>query len=119
MTNTISNGTTSITPTQVLGWDTKQATRHILHDILNKSSHDVTMRLTALRSGTLKLLFTTASDAETARTFHAASNVFTLTSDEVTQVGMTYIVAGNISVTLDSKTLSYWTVSVDFQEVTP
>jgi hypothetical protein len=118
MANTISNGTTTVTPLQVLGWESKQATRHIFHEILNKSSHDVTMRVSALRSGTLKLLFATAAQAETARAFHAAANVFTLSSDEVTQVAMTYIVDGSITVSLDSKSLTYWMVSIDYQEVT-
>jgi hypothetical protein len=117
MTNTISNGTTTITPLQVLGWESKQATRHVLHEILNKASHDVTMRPSSLRYGSLKLLFATAALAESARAIHTQSSVFTLSSDEVTQVAMSYIVSGDVTVSLDSKSLTYWMVSIDYQEV--
>lgn len=118
MTTTITHNSTTITPLLVLGWESTQDTRNVLHDILGKSSPDVTLRSAKSRTGTLRTLWETAEDAETCRALHAGVGTFTLASTEVVQADMDYVVAGSITVVLDDESVALWTVEIDYQEVT-
>jgi hypothetical protein len=118
MSTTLSNGVTTITPTLVTGWASTQQSNTQLHAIIGNASPDVTVRPANLRAGTLGLVFSTEADAETCRTMHSAANIFTLTSTDLDQIDMSYVVAGTIAVTLDDTTLNTWIVDIDYQEVT-
>lgn len=117
MATTITDGTTTITPELVLGYEVAQESRNIIHTILGRATPDVTLRFTNLRTGTLDLLFKTATEAETARQLHINPIVFSLDSTEIPDANMDYVVSGSISTVLEDVTRELWHVSVDFQEV--
>lgn len=117
MATTITTGTTTITPTLVTGWQASQESRNIVHTIIGRSTPDVTLKPANMRTGTLEMLFETAADADEARIVHMEAAVFTLTSSELAEVNMAYVVAGTISSVLEDETRRLWTLSVDFQEV--
>lgn len=119
MANTITDGTTVITPELILGWDASQSSRNIVHEIIGKASPDVTLKAAGLRTGTLELLFISAADALTARTMLAQALPFLIESDEAFLDNFRFVVAGTISSALEDTTRNLWTISVDFQEVTP
>lgn len=118
MTTTITTGSTTITPVLVLGWQTSQESRNIIHAIIGRSDPEVTLQPANLRTGTLQLFFTTEAAAEEARVLHSGAAVFYLDSDEITSANMYYVVNGSISAALEDDTRLYWTVSVDYQEIT-
>lgn len=117
MATTITTGSSTITPTLVTGWEATQESRNIIHDIIGRSTPDVTLKPSALRSGNLELLFDTATAANTARLLHMENAVFTITSTELPQINMTYVVGGSISSALEDVTRNMWIISVDFQEI--
>lgn len=117
MATTISNGTTTLTPTIVDGWESVQATRNVIHDILGNTSPDVTLRPARMRTGTLKTVWETKAQAEAARQLHLTATVFTLTSDVITYITMQYVVAGAVTTTLFDDTRNAWTVDIEYQEV--
>ena len=67
LANTISDGSTVITPQLILGWEAAQDSRNVIHSIIGKAEPDVTLKPATLRTGTLQLLFLTAAEASTAR----------------------------------------------------
>jgi hypothetical protein len=117
MTTTISSGATTITPELVTGWESTNETYNIVHDILSRSTPDITLRGSTSRSGTLSMLFLTESACEDARALHAGANVLTLASTEITAANFDYIVAGAIATALEDDTRRYWTLSVDYREI--
>lgn len=117
MATTISDGTTTITPELVLGYQANQETRNVLHTILGNATPDVTLRPANLRTGTLEMLFLTAEDANVAREMHTYPIVLTFSSTEIPYADMQYVPAGTVSTVLEDETRSLWTFSVDFQEV--
>jgi len=118
MANTITDGTTVVTPELILGWDAAQDTRNVIHNIIGKSAPDVTLKPAGYRSGTLELLFTTSTAANTARVMLAQALPFLIESDEAWLDGVYFVVSGTISSALEDTTRKLWTISVDFQEVT-
>lgn len=115
---TITDGTTTITPLLVLGYQTNQTGRNVLHDILGRADFDVSLRTAGLRSGTLNLLFGTEADAQAARVFHAAAARFTYTDTDVPSAGMVYVLdAAQMTLELDPDTQRKWTLAVPYQEV--
>ncbi len=107
MTTTISSGATTITPELVTGWESSNDTYNIVHDILSRSTPDITLRGATTRSGTLTMLFLTEASCETARALHAGANVLTLASTEITAANFDYIVAGPVVTMLEDVTRSY------------
>lgn len=115
---TITDGTTTITPELVLGYETAQEGRTIVHDILGRPDPDVSLAPTTTRAGTLELFFATADDAEQARVMHTQAAVFTYTATDNPTTSMRYVVAGGgLRVSLDDRTRRRWTVSVAYREV--
>ena len=117
MTTTITSGATVITPELVTGWESNNDTFNIVHDILSRSTPDITLRGSTTRSGTLTMLFLTEASCETARALHAGANVLTLASTEITAANFDYIVAGAIATTLETTTRQLWTLTVDYREI--
>lgn len=117
---TLSNGTTTITPTTVDGYEALQEARTIAHTIIGRAADDFTLRPAGPRTGTLKLVFDDAASADEARTLHAGVHVWTLVDPDVSTIGMQYVVeGGSISPALDDETRAVWIVSVPFREVLP
>jgi len=118
LTETITSGSTTITPFTVLGYETTQAGRNIFHDILGRRDDDVSFRPAGLRTGTLNLGFLTEADADECRTFHADGALFVFESDDRPTIGMRYVLGeGGIGVALESETRELWTVAIDYREV--
>lgn len=122
MSTLITHGADTITPTQVLGYDTEREAGNIVHPILGRSNPDVTLRPARLRTGTLTLGFhgrTSEADSLTAEALHATGGVFAVVSTDRATVEMSYVVDGMIRRELDDESRDAWVLSVGFQEVTP
>lgn len=118
--NTITDGTTVITPDLVLGYEAAQDGRSVFHDVIGRSDPDVTLRELATRSGSLDLFFLTRADADAARTFHAAAKVFTYNAIDNPSTSMDYVVAeGGVRIKLDDATRARWVLTVAYREVAP
>lgn len=116
----ITHGADTITPTQVLGYQSEREGRNIVHPILGRPSPDVTLRPAGLRTGTLSMGFagpTAEGDSRFAENLHSNGGVFTLMSAERLTVPMSYVVAGRIGRELEDESRDAWIVNVDFQEV--
>lgn len=119
MATTITTGTTVITPEIITGWDTSQTSRNVIHEIIGRQDPDVTLQPAATRTGTLEMVFTSASAAETARNAFVNGTTFLIESDLTWLDGLTVVMNGTITATLEDVTRQLWTISADFQEVTP
>ena len=115
---TITNGTTTITPTLRLTAASTLESRNKVHELLG-GGVAVTFGQEPLRTGTLELFFDTETDANDAETFHRDGYVFQLADADVPTLNMTYVVAGRIQRELDSDTRRRWVLKIDVQEVTP
>lgn len=73
---TLTNGTATITPALVLGWETHRTSRTVLHDVLSRSDPEVVLRPSATRAGTLRLFFLTPEEAHECEQMHAAPAVW-------------------------------------------
>lgn len=118
MTTTITDGTSVITPDLVLGYETDNDATNIFHEILGRADYDVSVAPDRLRSGELLLFFEAEADAKSAREFHLAAVRFTLATDDLTLMDMTYVRRGGMRLALDSETRTRWTLTVGYQEVT-
>jgi hypothetical protein len=116
---TISDGTTTLTPMTVLGWAASREPRSRVHQLIGSQAPDVTLRPHALRSGTLSILCEDEAAAIAMEALHAAGVVLTLADDDVTSVGMSYVVSGPLRTELDPVTLVRWLVIADYTEVSP
>lgn len=119
MATTITHNSSTITPLLVLGWESAQDSRNVVHDILGSSMPDVTLRSARARTGTLRTLWETADQAEVCRALHSEVGTFTITTYDVSLDSMTYVVSGAITAALDEDSSRLWTVEIDYQEVTP
>lgn len=118
MAETITSGATTITPELVDGYRSERESGNVIHQAAdNPSRVDVTLRPAGLRSGTLRLLFLTLTEALEAEAVHAAAGVLALTSTDHPGLNMSYVVNGTISVELDDDSRALWLVEVQFQEV--
>ena len=116
---TITSGVLSFTPTLITGWQTSQESRNVVHNIIGRTDPDVTILKAATRNGTLEMLFTSATGAETARGILANGAVFTITDSEFWLDGFDFVITGNLTAALEDTTRDLWTVSCDFVEVIP
>lgn len=117
---TITHSTGTITPEVVNGFTASREPGNIVHTVLGSSTPDVSLRPSALRAGTLELVFATAAAATAAEAVMALPQVLTITDPDVAEVGMDFVVAGGATeITLDDQTRSVWVLRVPFQEVSP
>lgn len=118
MSSTISDGTTTITPAEVDGYDSARPSRNLVHDIIGTTEPAVTLRGAGLRTGTLSCVMgTDRALATQLEAMLSAPGVFTFATSDVADLGMSFIVAGDLHVQLDDDTRSVWIVAVPFQEV--
>ena len=117
MTTTITDGHTTVTPTLVMGWQTSQDTRNIVHPIIGSSNPDVTIKPSNLRTGEMSLLFDTYVQADLCRALHANAAVFQLYTDDFPAANMNYVVFQEVKLTLEETGQRYWIVNIQFQEV--
>lgn len=115
----ISNGTTTIVPDLILGYDVSTESNNILHRIIGRTSPDVSLRADSLRTGELRLFFQNRTSAFAARTLHTAASVFTLVDAGMPELNMTYVRRGAMTITLDPETRQRWILTIGFDEVAP
>lgn len=116
---TITDGSTTLTPLLVLGWQATREARTRVHQLIGRPDPDVTLRPSAARTGQLRILCASEADATAMEALHAAGFVLTLADDDVAAVGMAYVVSGALGVELDPGTLTRWVVTADYTEVLP
>lgn len=117
MATTISNGTDTLTPDLVNGWEATREARTIVHDILGSSEGAVTLRPHKLRAGTLAIVVgTDAALAGDLEVMLCAGEVLTLESSDKPTIGMSFAVHGDVTSRLDA-TRKVWLIDADFQEV--
>ena len=116
---TISAGTLTFSPELVTAWETSQESRNVIHVIIGRADPDVTLKPASSRTGTLEMLFLTASAANTARGILGAGAVFTISDSETWLDGFNFVMSGTISAALEDTTRNLWTVNADFTEVIP
>src|SRR5690606_6363938 len=118
MATTISNGTDTLTPELVDGWEAAREGRTLLHTILGSNSPAVTLRASAPRTGTLRIVVgTDPSLAADIEAMLSAGSLLTLASTERAAVNMTFVVSGEVTTSLDGDTRSVWLIEAEFQEV--
>lgn len=114
---TLSNGTVTITPTLVTGYEAPSESRNVAHVIIGRAGDDVSLQPDSLRNGSLELLFVSKADAWAAREMHAAAGVFTLADDDIPEIGMRYVRDGSMTLALESETRELWLLTVGYREV--
>ena len=113
---TANDGTSDTTaPTLVLGYQSEHESQNVVYDLIG-GGIAVALIQPRPRSGTLDLFYPVEADAEECRTIHIRETTFQLITDR-DSVGMVYVVAGRVRVSLDDETRDHWTVSVDYQEI--
>ncbi|WP_223693794.1 hypothetical protein [Leifsonia poae] len=117
MAETISDGTTTITPYLVLSYEAQQAGGNVLHDVIGRGDPDVTLRPAGTRAGSHEFFFLTAAPAEACRVLHARAGVFSFSSDAEPTTSMTYVLdEGGVTTALDDRK-KRWVVTVAYREV--
>jgi len=116
---TISDGTTTVTPLLITGWETTRDAQNVLHVIIGRADHDVTYRPAGWANGTLEFLFPNLEAALVCEALLSQGKKFTLVDTDHSVLNMTFVASGAIGVTLDDETRLETIVSVDFQEVAP
>jgi hypothetical protein len=119
LTTTLSNGTDTIAPDLVDGYESSRTARTLTHDVIGRADPDITLRPADTRKGQLRLVFGDEAAAAAAEISHAGTSVWTLTTSDLTTIGMRYVVAeGDVTRILDA-TRACWIVTVPFREVLP
>lgn len=118
MTTTITRVSDSATssPDLVLGYATARRSRNVIHDLIG-GDIAVTLVSTAPRSGTLELFYVDEAEAWDALELHTGADTFTIADTDRPDIGMTYVLSGDVGLALDEQTRDHWVVSVAYQEI--
>ena len=122
MTDLITAGAVTITPSLILGYESTREPRTIVHAIMGLESPDTTLRPAGLRKGRMELGFTGATaeaDSRAAETTLATPAVFSLVSSDRLTVQMSFVLpeGGSLTRALEDQTRAAWVVAFDWQEV--
>lgn len=107
------------TPDLVLGYEATSESLNVVHKIIGRSDPDITLRGDGLRSGSLEQFYLSRASAWAARTLQAAAATFTVVDSTLTELNMTFVRTGRMSIELDSDTATRWILTVDYQEIAP
>lgn len=118
MSSTVSDGTTTVVPWIVNGYQASQSGQSIVHQVLGASAPDVTVQPVGLRTGTLNLVFVGWDAAEACRAMCVnASGPLSFADGDVSAAAMSFVVAsGGVQTHLDTAS-GMWMVDVAFQEI--
>jgi len=118
-TITANNGGGTATPITVLSpYEATHQSRNVIHDLVG-GGIAVSLVAPRPRRGQVAYLFPDEYTANQCAQLHRILTTFTLAGADAPTTDMTYVVDGNVSVALDQDTLVLWTVSVEYQEVSP
>lgn len=115
MTTSITDGSTTIYPI-IDGYTAARPNRNVVHPILGSTAPAVSLRQAGLRTGTLRLVFSSDSTAFQAHALLSSGVELTLASTERASINMSFVLAGAATIDLDSKTSVAWVVTFDYQE---
>lgn len=124
MTTTISDGTITVTPTVIDGYNSTRESTTLAHEVPGSAWPDIVLRPAGPQRGTLRLGFA-GSGSEVAsliaQQLHASGSVLALASTDRSTVAMSYVLApgGRVTRELDDTTRDAWIVTADFLEVQP
>lgn len=109
----------AIVPQMMLTWASDRTAGNRIHQPIGGGFPDATLWPASPRKGRLTFLFTNRADALAAELAHADVGVFTLTDDDLPELGMQYVLqeSGSISLTLDPETRRNWLLAIDFIQV--
>lgn len=117
MTATITNGTDTITPDLVLGYEAASESGNVILTDLN-GDLVVTLRHDTPRRDRLRLFFETKADAWEARNLLASFvGSWGLAEDDHPEIDMTFVRDGSMRIVLDDATRAFWVVETGYQEV--
>jgi len=117
VSSTFTGPTLAAYPLLVTQWNATSTTRHIVHEILGNPIPDVTLQPAGPRTGTMGALFDNETDATALHTALRGTDVLTFSDDDTATTGMTFIANGDVTITTDSQSQSYWTVTFTYLEV--
>lgn len=110
----MSNGAVTITPDQVLVWETTTDSGNSIHELVG-SGIDVTLGDDLTQTGTIRCVFLDEAAAIAAQLAFRAAAVWTLTSPR--SIGMQFVRAGQMTLKLHEQTLSAWHLDIGYREV--
>lgn len=116
---TITSGTLSFSPELITAWENSQESRNVIHVIIGRIDPDVTLHPAASRTGTLEMVFTDATSADTARGILTTGASFVISDSETWLDGFTFVMSGSISAALEDETRKLWTITADYTEIIP
>lgn len=117
---TITRGTTTLNPVDVVGWSMTRPGQSVVHEIIGDSVPDVTTRAPGLRRGTLRTLWQTHTAALSAAADLAVpGGAWTFTVPERAGLSILAYVVGDVTeAALVDDSGQAWAVDVDVQETT-
>lgn len=104
-------------PKDITGYESTREARNIAHVIIGQAEPAVTFKPAGLRTGTLTFLVDSLSIAEDLEAVYTATGIVSLTDTDIPLLNMQHVATGNLVVTLDDETHAFWTVAVDYSEV--
>lgn len=114
---TARNGAGSTAPVVIDGYETARESRNVIHDLIG-GGIAVSLILPRPRSGELILRYTDEVQAWGALSVLSHESAYALTDSDRPGVGMTFVVDGDVQLSLDDDTRDTWTVTVPYQEIT-
>ncbi|MAT17189.1 MAG: hypothetical protein CMF56_01300 [Leifsonia sp.] len=116
MSGSLSDGTTTISPQLILGYDVTSENEGVLHRHLDGTTSN-SLQPDDPRSGELGLLFATEAAAQSAYEALRVPAVWVLTVADPAFVSMTFVRQGQMRIRLDPVGRRAWSLIVGFQEV--
>lgn len=115
-----SNGTSTITPVIVNGYESNSEHGNIVHHVLGSEQVDVVLRPASLRAGQMTIIIESDTAAASAEDALRTASVWALLPDtgEPATIAMQFVVTGKVTRTLDPETSAVWLVGFGWQEVT-
>lgn len=117
MANTISDGTSTITPRLIKGYKSSRPARNVVHDVIGTELPSATLRKAGYRRGTLEALFDTFYEANLLEFMLSQDKVCTLTVPGESDLGMAFVATDEITLERAPDTDSMWLVTCGFQEI--
>jgi len=116
MTATITGSGDTIQPDLVMDYSTARDSRNVYHDVVGKPEQDVSLEVDGKRYGTLKLFFSSRSDAVDAFAALALGLPYEFADSEIPQVGMRFARDGRMVLELTDDR-RHWIVDMEYREI--
>lgn len=104
-----------IDPDGISEYESVQDAGSIVHTVPGSAEPDISLRVAGLRTGSLRLSFSSSLPWERARVLFSGVETFLIIAPEVEAVEMAFVVVGQIRARQVST--GQWTLDVGFQEI--